>query len=170
MGRFAGAIESQVAQTSGVNATTTVNGYVGGVRAGASQNFKLRRLILGTRGPSGVPNSQQITIGVYRQTVAAVGTGITLATAGFNLDPRGGASAIAGLDVTTATTIGTTGPTLTNKMFEFTFNSQSPYDIPAEYLEEWICDQGTANGFALVILGVALPASHLLTASFEWEE
>jgi hypothetical protein len=43
-------------------------------------------------------------------------------------------------------------------------------DIPAELLEEWICDQGTANGLAFVNIGNALPASHLYVLSVEWEE
>jgi hypothetical protein len=42
--------------------------------------------------------------------------------------------------------------------------------VPYELLEEFFCDQGTANGIALVNIGNALPAAHLFTASFEWEE
>jgi hypothetical protein len=74
--------------------------------------------------------------------------------------------------ITTAAAAGTTGPTINtaNPLHRFTFNTQSPYDIPAELLEEWIVDQGTANGIAFVNLGNALPASHLYTLSLEWEE
>jgi len=42
--------------------------------------------------------------------------------------------------------------------------------VPYELLEEWTCDQGTANGIAFVNTGNALPASHLFTLSLEWEE
>lgn len=170
MGRFAATAESQTAQPAGAPVTTTFNGYFFGARGGAAANFKLRRLIIGVRAGASVPTSQQMTIQVQRQTVAAVGTGITLATAGGNLDPRGAASAIAGFDITTAATAGTTGPTLTTILEKFTFNTQSMLDIPTEFLEELICDQGTANGLALVNIGNALPASHLFTVSAEWEE
>ena len=43
-------------------------------------------------------------------------------------------------------------------------------DVPAELLEEWICDQGTANGIAFRNKANALPASHLYTLTVEWEE
>lgn len=170
MGRFAATAESQTAQPAGAPSGTTFNGYFFSIRGGAAANFKLRRLILGVRAGASVPTSQQMTLQVQRQTVAVVGTGITLATAGGNLDPRGAASAIAGFDITTGPTAGTTGPTLTTVLHKFSFNTQSAMDIPAEFLEEWICDQGTANGLALVNIGNALPAAHLFTVSAEWEE
>lgn len=170
MGRFKAAIESQAAQLAGVNATTTLNGYFAACVAGASANFKLRRLILGVRAGAGVPTSQQVTVAIYKQTVRASGTGIAN-TVGQNMDPRGAASATGGVDSTTALTAGTAGPTLGANPFErLSFNTQSAFDVPYELLEEFICDQGTANGIALVNIGNALPASHLFTASFEWEE
>jgi hypothetical protein len=43
-------------------------------------------------------------------------------------------------------------------------------DLPYEFLEELICDQGTANGIAFVNIGNALPAAHLFTLALEWEE
>jgi hypothetical protein len=92
MGRFKAAIESQAAQLAGVNATTTLNGYFAACVAGASANFKLRRLILGVRAGAGVPTSQQVTVAIYKQTVRASGTGIAN-TVGQNMDPRGAASA-----------------------------------------------------------------------------
>lgn len=169
MGRFNGAFESQTAQLSGAPVTTTFNGYFGAVVAGAAANFKLRRLRFGIRA-AGVPTSQQVTIGIYPQTVRVVGTGFSTRV-GRNMDPRGAASAITGIDFTTAATAGTTGPTIAANAFdEVTFNTQSGYDIPFEMLEELICDQGTANGFAFVNLGNTLPTGHLITAAFEWEE
>jgi hypothetical protein len=162
--------ESQTAQLAGVNATTTFNGYFCAIMAGSAANFKMRRWWIGVRAGASVPTSQQMTIGVYRQTVATSGTGQTT-TVGVNMDPRGAASAITGLLITTAATAGTTGPTLAaNALDKWSFNTQSGLDIPYEFLEELICDQGTANGFALVNLGNALPASHLFTVAAEWEE
>jgi hypothetical protein len=162
--------ESQTAQLAGAPVTTTFNGYFAAVMAGASQNFKLRRLFIGVRAGASVPTSQQMTIRAYRQTVAVAGTGFTL-TVGLNKDPRGNVSTIGGLGITTATTAGTTGPTIgANAMDEWSFNTQIGLDIPYEFLDEFICDQGTANGLALVNFGNALPASHLFTVAADWEE
>lgn len=170
MGRFKAAVESQAAQLAGAPATTTFNGYFAAVVAGASANFKLRRVILGVRAGASVPTSQQITVAIYRQTVRVVGTGFST-VAGLNMDPRGAATAVTGIDVTTAATAGTTGPTIgANPLERLSFNTQSAWDVPYELLEEMICDQGTANGLAFVNIGNALPASHLFTLSCEWEE
>jgi hypothetical protein len=170
MGRFKAAVESQAAQPAGAPVTTTFNGYFAAVVAGASANFKLRRVILGVRAGASVPTSQQLTVGIYRQTVRVAGSGFSTVT-GLAMDPRGAATAITGVDVTTAATAGTTGPTIgANPMERLSFNTQSAFDVPYELLEEFICDQGTANGIAFVNLGKALPASHLFTLSTEWEE
>jgi hypothetical protein len=170
MGRFKAAVESQAAQLAGVPVTTTFNGYFAAVVAGASANFKLRRCIIGVRAGASVPTSQQMTVAVYRQTVRAAGTGFST-VAGLNMDQRGAATAITGIDITTATTAGTTGPTIgANPLERLSFNTQSAMDVPYELLEEFVCDQGTANGIAFVNIGNALPASHLFTISTEWEE
>lgn len=170
MGRFKAVGESQAAQPAGLPVTTTFGGYFAALVAGASANFKLRRMVLGVRAGAAVPTSQQMSVAFYRQTVRTVGTGFGT-TVGTAMDPRGAPSAITGLDVTTAATAGTTGPTLAAaKLAEITFNTQSGYDGPWEFLEELICDQGTANGIAFVNVGNALPASHLFTLDLEWEE
>jgi len=170
VGRFAISGESQTGQAAGLPSGTTFNGYFAALVAGASANYKLRRLILGVRAGATVPTSQQITIAVYRQTVRAAGTGFST-TAGVALDPRGAATAITGLDVTTATTAGTTGPTIAaNSIKRLTFNTQAAFDVPFEMLEEMICDQGTANGLAFVNISNALPTAHLFTIDTEWEE
>jgi hypothetical protein len=170
MGRFKAAVESQAAQLAGAPAGTTFNGFFAGLMAGASANYKLRRCIIGVRSGASVPTSQQMTVAVHRQTVRVAGTGFSTVT-GQNMDPRGAATAITGVDITTATAAGTTGPTITaNPMERLTFNTQSAFDVPYELLEEWTCDQGTANGIAFVNTGNALPASHLFTLSLEWEE
>jgi hypothetical protein len=160
---------SQAAQLAGVNATTTVNGYIGCWSAGASAGFRLRRVKLGVIAGAGVPTSQQISVAIYRQTVLPAGTGLTnIAGQAFETwtptDPTGG------LTVTTATTIGTTGPTLSAQPLDIiTFNTQSNTDTPWEFMEEIIVGSGTANGVAFVNIGNTLPASHSINVSVEVE-
>jgi hypothetical protein len=162
--------ESNVAQLAGAPVTTTFNGYFAAVMAGSAANFRLRRVWLGVRAGASVPTSQQMTVALFRQTVACAGTGTTTVT-GLNMDTLGAASAITGLLITTATSSGTTGPTLgANALAKWSFNTQSGLDIPYEFLEEFTCPQGVANGLALVNIGNALPASHLFTVDCEWEE
>lgn len=170
MGRCVASVESQTAQPAGVPSGTTFNGYFAAVVAGASANFKLRRVKIGVRGPSGSVTSQQNTVAIYRQSVRAAGTGFSTTT-GQNLDQRGGASQITGVDITTAAAAGTTGPTIgANALEKLTFNTQTSWDVPWDYIEDFVCDQGTANGLAVVNIGNALPASHLFTVTFTWEE
>jgi hypothetical protein len=168
--RFGGKVESQTAQPAGTPSGTTFNGYIGAIVAGASQDFKLRRLKIGVRAGASVPTSQQMTLALYRQSVRVVGTGFSTVL-DLNLDPRGAASQITGFDITTASAAGTTGPTIgANPIDGWTVNTQAGLDIPWEMLEEMICDQGTANGLALVNIGNALPASHLFTIGWEEEQ
>lgn len=170
MARFAAVAESQAAQLAGAPVTTTFNGYFAALVAGAANGLVLRRLFLGVRAGASVPTSQQMTIAIYRQTARAVGTGFSTKT-GVNLELYTTASAVSGIDVTTATTAGTTGPTIgAAPLHELTFNSQSFLDVPAELLEQWQVLLGTANGLAFVNIGNPLPASHLFTLSAEWEE
>jgi hypothetical protein len=168
--RFGAAVESQTAQLAGTPSGTTFNGYFAAVVGGAGQNFKLRRVKIGVRAGASVPTSQQMTVAIYRQTVRVVGTGFSTVV-DLNLDPRGAASQITGVDITTATAAGTTGPTIgANPLVKFSFNTQQGLDLPWDMLEELICDQGTANGLAFVNIGNALPASHLFTLDVETEQ
>lgn len=170
MARFACAVESQSAQLAGAPSGTTFNGYFAAIVAGAANGFVLRRLFIGVRAGASVPTSQQMTIGLYRQTVRVAGTGFSTKT-GVNCELYTTTSGITGIDVTTATAAGTTGPTIGGTaLHEWSFNTQSGLDIPAELLEQWQVLLGTANGLALVNLGNALPTSHLYTVSAEWEE
>lgn len=169
MSRYSAIAESQTAQLSGTPSGTTVNGYMFAVVPGASANLKLRRVRLGLRGPSGAITDQQIAVGVYLQTARASGTGFSTNT--FNrTDPRARAASATGIDVTTATTLGTSGPTIGAQVDEIIFNSKSGYDIPFENLEEWIVDQGTANAYAFINLGQTLPASSICGIMVEIEE
>jgi hypothetical protein len=163
---------SQAAQLGGVNATTTVNGYLGSWVGSATSGFRLRRLQLGVIAGASVPTSQQIDIAIFRQTVTPAGTGLTT-VAGTAMeshtpqtDPTGG------LIVTTATTIGTTGPTLTAPTAPpvvYTFNTQSTLDVPIEFMEEFIVGIGANAGIGFVNFTNALPAAHKIRLTAEIE-
>lgn len=170
MSRFGAAVESQTAQLAGTPSGTTFNGYFVGIVPGASNSLFLRRLKIGVRAGGSVPTSQQMTIALYRQTVRPTSTGFS--TVVFqNFKARGAASVSTGVDITTAASANTTGPTIgANPLDKWTFNTQSGLDLPWEMLEELDSDQGTANGLALVNIGNALPAAHLFTVGIEIEE
>jgi hypothetical protein len=171
MARYGATLLSQAAQLAGVNATTTVNGYMGYWGGSATSGFRLRRLQLGVIAGASVPTSQQISVGIYRQTVAPAGTGLAAAVTGQpyetwtpQTDPT------TGIIATTATTIGTTGPTLAaNPIAVIPFNTQSTLDLPYEFIEELVCPIGTANGLAFVNIGNTLPASHSIRLNVEIE-
>lgn len=171
MARYGASILSQAAQLSGVNSTTTVNGYMGSWVGSSTAGFRLRRLQLGCIAGASVPTSQQISVGIYRQTVTPTGTGVSAAVAGqpyetwtLQTDPTGGLIAI------TATTIGTTGPTLAaNPIAVIPFNTQSTLDLPYEFIEELVSPIGAANGFGFVNIGNTLPASHQIRLNVEIE-
>lgn len=171
MARYGATLLSQAAQLSGAPSGTTVNGYIGYWGASATSGYRLRRLQIGVIAGASVPTSQQISVGVYRQTVAPAGTGLAAAVLGIpyetwtpQTDPT------VGVIVTTATTIGTTGPTIgANPIAVIPINTQSTLDLPYEFTEELICAIGTANGFAFVNIGNTLPASHSIRLNVEIE-
>lgn len=171
MARYSATILSQAAQLAGVNATTTVNGYMGSWVGSSTCGFRLRRLQLGVIAGASVPTSQQVSVGIYRQTVTPSGTGVSAAVAGqpyethtLQTDPTGGLIAI------TATTIGTTGPTLAaNPLAVIPFNTQSTVDLPYEFMEEIVSAIGAANGIGFVNIGNTLPASHQIRLTAEIE-
>lgn len=172
MARYGATLLSQAAQLSGVPSGTTVNGYIGYWGASATSGYRLRRLQLGTSVTGGgVPTSQQVNVGVFRQTIAPAGTGLAAAVLGIpyetwtpQTDPT------VGVIVTTATTIGTTGPTIgANPIAVIPFNTQSTLDLPYEFIEELICAIGTANGIAFVNMTATLPANHQIRLNVEIE-
>jgi hypothetical protein len=172
MARYSTSIVSQTAQLAGMPATTTVNGYIGYWGGSATSGYRLRRVTLGVRTTSAsVPTSQQYTVEVHRQTVAPSGTGLAAAVLGQPLEtwtPQ--TDPTVGMIATTATTIGTTGPTLTAAPIKtLTLNTQNTVDYPFEFLEELVCAIGTANGLAFVNIGNTLPAGHLITVDVEIE-
>jgi len=167
--RLTAVVETQAAQAQGAPSGTTFNGYFAAWVAASAANFKLRRLKLGVRGPAGSVTSDQHTVALYRQSVRASGTGLSNQVA-QNLDPRGSVDVTSGLDYTTATAAGTTGPTIASTAMEkLTFNTQTSWDVPWDYIEDFIVDQGTANGLAAVNIGNVLPSSHLFTGTFTVE-
>ena len=158
MSRFTATVESSAALVSGATTGSTANGWFASVVSGATANYKLRRATLGCIAGTGAPSSQQIQVAIFRQTTRATGS-LTTAS-GAACDPRSAASAIQGMH----TAFTGSAPILgANPMARFTFNTQSGYDIPDELLEEWICDQTTANGLSFVNMDNALPTSHKLT-------
>jgi len=171
MARYGATLLSQAGQLSGVNATTTVNGYLGYWGASATSGFRLRRLQLGIIAGASVPTSQQISVGVYRQTVAPSGTGLAAAVLGQPLEtwtPQ--TDPTVGVIATTATTIGTTGPTLAaNPIAVIPYNTQSMTETQWEFVDELVCAIGTANGIAFVNIGNTLPAAHSIRLNVEIE-
>lgn len=172
MARYGTTVVSQTAQLSGANSTTTVNGYIGYWGGAAACGFRLRRVIAGILTTTAiVPTSQQFAVGIYRQTVAPSGTGLAAAVLGQPFEvhtPQ--TDPTTGIIVTTATSIGTTGPTVaTNPLATLTMNSQSYEDAVWEGYEEIVCAIGTANGIAFVNIGNTLPAGHFIKLTVEIE-
>lgn len=172
MARYSTSAVSQTAQLAGMPSGTTVNGYIGYWGASATAGYRLRRVTIGVRTTSAsVPTSQQYTVEIHRQTVAPAGTGLAAAVLGQPLEtwtPQ--TDPTVGLIVTTATTIGTTGPTLTTAPIKaLTLNTQTGWDYPFEFTEEMVCAIGTANGIGFVNIGNTLPAGHFITVDVEVE-
>lgn len=172
MARYSTSVVSQTAQLAQANVTTTVNGYIGYWGASATAGFRLRRVGIGMLTTTAVvPTSQQFSVGIFRQTVAPAGTGLAAAVLGQPLETHTlQTDPTTGIIVTTATTIGTTGPTVAaNPLFTITGNSQSYLPEWWEAYDEMICPIGTANGIAFVNIGNTLPAGHFIKLSVEIE-
>lgn len=124
---------------------------------------KLRRITVGVLAGTSTPTSQQIELGVARTTNAGTTPGAPVT--GAKLDPNAAAASCV-----FNTTYGTP-PTVTSPDFyKVAFNSQSGADLPFELLEEVILAAGTTDGLAFYNRTNALPASHKLVLSVEWEE
>lgn len=170
MARYAIAANTQVAQPAGMPVGLTVNGYLGSYISGGGSGFRLRRVMLGVRAGAAPPTSQQISVALHRQTTAPVGTGLTVAVKGQAFETWVPADPSTGIVVTTAATIGTTGPVLAaNPLKVITFNTQNTIDFPLEFMEELIVSGGGSNGMGFVLMGNALPAAHFLTLGVEIE-
>jgi hypothetical protein len=135
----------------------------GWLMASANNGYKLRRVTIGTTAGTSAPTSQQLIVGINRVTTA--GTTPTAGMTPAKLDPN---SAAAGAVWNSAYA---TPPTLsTNDDFQFSFNSQSGVDLPWDYMEEFVCSLGTANGLCFINRTNALPTGMAYLIAVEWEE
>lgn len=133
------------------------------LRPVAGSGCKLRRVTLGILAGTGAPTSQQIEVGIARTTNAGTTPGGSVT--GAKLDANSPTASC--LFHTTYAT----PPTLTTPdQYKVAFNSQSGVDLPWELLEEFIIAAGTTDGLAFINRTNALPASHKLVMTVEWEE
>lgn len=124
---------------------------------------KLRRVTVGCIAGTGTPTNQNLQLGIARCTNA--GTTPGGAVTGAKLDPNTAAAQCV-FNTTYATP-----PTVTSPdQYKIPFNSQSGADLPWEGIEELVFAAGTTDGFAFYNRDNALPASHKLVLTIEWEE
>jgi hypothetical protein len=155
MARYTATVESSAAL-----AGDTAFGWL---RPITGTGCKLRRVTVGILAGTSTPTSQQIELGIARTTNAGTTPGAPVT--GAKLDPNSAAASCL-FNTTYATP-----PTLTSPDFyKIAFNSQSGADLPFEMLEEVILAAGTTDGLAFINRTNALPASHKLVLSVEWEE
>jgi hypothetical protein len=155
MARFNVTVESAAAL-----AADTAFGWL---RPVAGVGFKLRRITVGIIAGAATPTSQQIELGINRVTTAGATPGGAIAA--NKMDPNSaGAQAVFNTTYGTPPTLGTTD------QVKVAFNSQSGADLPWEGVEELVVAAGTTDGFAFINRANALPASHKLVLSVEWEE
>lgn len=129
----------------------------------AGAGCKLRRVTVGVLAGTSTPTSQQLELGIARTTNAGTTPGGSVT--GAKLD-----SNTAAASCLFHTTYGTP-PTLTSPdQYKVAFNSQSGADLPWEGVEELVVAAGTTDGFAFINRANALPASHKLVLTVEWEE
>lgn len=155
MARYTATVESSAALAADTG--------FGWLRPVSTAGCKLRRVTVGVVAGASTPTSQQVELGIARTTNAGTTPGGSVT--GAKLDPNSAAASC--LFHTTYAT----PPTVTSPDFyKVAFNSQSGADLPMELLEEWQIAAGTTDGFAFINRLNALPASHKLVLSVEWEE
>jgi hypothetical protein len=133
------------------------------LRPVAGIGCKLRRVTVGVLAGGTTPTSQQIEVGIARTTNAGTTPGGSVT--GAKMDPNSNAASCL------FHTSYATPPTLTSPdQYKIAFNSQSGADLPWEGIEELIIAAGTTDGFAFINRANALPASHKLVLTVEWEE
>ena len=140
------------------NATTFAN-----IVPAAAVGFRVVRITLGCLTSGVTPTDFQIAVGVNR--ASARGTQTATAT-GSRVDPDSAASGITGVDTTwsVAPTLAAADANL------YAYNVRGGADLPFA-LNDLVSTVGVANGIALVNRsGAALPASHAITWTVEWEE
>ena len=135
----------------------------GWLRPIAGSGCKLRRVTVGVLAGAAVPTSQQVELGIARITNAGTTPGGSVT--GAKLDPNSpAASCLFHTSYATPPTV------VSPDQYKVAFNSQSGADLPWESVEELIAAAGTTDGFAFINRANALPASHKLVLTVEWEE
>lgn len=166
MARFVSTVESATALPATAPSGAAAGALFANLAASANAGYKLRRMTFGVRAGASVPTSQQITVGLVRITGRGTATTTNAPKA---LDPNSlQTSSITGLDV--AWSAVPTATWTTPYFYEFSFNTQSGVDLPAELMEEWIVGLGAGNGMGFINVGNSLPTGHLITASLIHEE
>jgi hypothetical protein len=149
---------------SGTSAAALANGSaIVAVVPAAAVACKIVRVTLGVVNAGGTISDFQIGVGINRAT--ARGTATTTAT-GTKADPDTAASQITGAD-----TAWSVQPTLAaTDAFTVGYNTRGGADLPFP-TNDLMSTVGTANAIVLVNRsGAALPASHQITYTVEWEE
>lgn len=155
MARYTATVESTAAL-----AADTAFGWL---RPVAGAGGILRRVTIGVIAGAATPTSQQLQLGIARTTNAGTTPGGSVT--GAKLDANYPTASC--LFHTTYAT----PPTLTSPDFyKIAFNSQSGADLPYELIEEARIAAGTTDGFAFINRTNALPASHKMVLTVEWEE
>ena len=156
MSRYSVAVESTAALAANTAfgwlfPTTTIGG-------------KLRRVTIGCVAGATTPTSQQLVLQVTRTTNAGTTPGGTIT--GIKLDPNSAAASCV-----FSTTFATPPTLAASPSMAVAFNSQSGADLPWEMLEEFLLPPAaTTLGIAFINADNALPASHKMVLSVEWEE
>ena len=129
----------------------------------ASIGFKLIRAIFGVVNAGGTPTDFQVGVGINRATARGTSSGTATVQKG---DPQSGASVITGVD-----NAWSVQPTLAAAdLGNLAFNTRGGADTPFT-IADVRSDVGTANPIVFVNRsGAALPASHQITWTLEWEE
>jgi hypothetical protein len=149
---------------SGTSAAALANGNaIAVVTPAAAIACRIVRVTLGVVNAGGTPTDFQVGVGINR--VTARGTATTT-LAGVKSDPDSAASGITGVD-----SAWSVQPTLAAAdAATVAYNTRGGADMPFA-LNDLMSTVGTANGIALVNRsGAALPASHQITFTIEWEE
>jgi hypothetical protein len=149
---------------SGSTAAALANGNaIASVIPAAAVGFKIVRCIFGMLNAGGTPTDFNIGIGVNRATARGTSSG----TATVNkADPDSGASVITGVD-----NAWSVQPTLAAAdAITVAYNTRGGADTPFT-IGDLVSTVGTANCIVFVQRsGAALPASHSITYTIEWEE
>lgn len=149
---------------SGTTAAALANGNaIASIVPAAAVGCRIIRIIVGCTNAGGTPSDFQLAVGVNRATARGTSSGTATVQ---KADPDSAASQITGVD-----NAWSLQPTLAAAdAYQIAFNTRGGADTPFGPLD-FVSTVGTANAITLVQRsGAALPASHSITWSVEWEE